>query len=897
MSLAQPPRLAERLLASRVRPEERPMVLGDLAEQFHRRCRERGPLRAATWYWSAALGLSWGLWWWMPNRTRPRARTMTMDDVKYAWRRLWKQRTASVVSIVTLAFAIGAASAAWSLISAVLLHPVQVPEPERVMQIGYRRDTPRGPQDTSGFTYPAAELVRGANVLPLAAWGSINPRKALLIDVNGEAKTRGVRFTTPNFLEVLGLRPQLGRYFSEAEDRGDAPLVAVISDRFWRREFGADSAVLNKVIRVRDEPARIVGVLPRGFRGLDVSRAPDLFLPLRVMDRVTLVENLYSDRPPLYWTHLVGRLPDGVTASQMQERLKSLTFESVGSLKGTTLVLTDIETASLSASSRADLRQFARLLGSTVALLLGIGSLTVAMLLLMRTEARGVEFAMCLALGAPRRRLAMGVVIEGAVLAVIGAALALPVSRVMFLGISGFELPGDIRVEVLDLTLDRRVLMAASMAAVLSIILVAAVAGTFGLRQNLGDVLRSHTGATPRLVRRRSRAALVTAQVAVTLVLVTGAGLFARSIGRALSLNPSFDTTRVLWGDAGVTDYGADPQRQLAFLRDFEARLSQQPSVASFGFSRSNQGIGVVRIDGEERKVSSQSSYGWSGVYIVGIDPRYLPTLELAVSAGRAFTDADRAGAPTVAIVSSSLARAIAADGRAVGHRIGPPSANPLFAEAEIVGVVPDIVRGPRGLKPQALYLPSAQYAPPVYPGSGGPGLVVRAARDAKSAERAVAETIRSLDPTIYPAPMTTIDAGILQDMAPQRFGMTVMSALGTIALLLSVLGTYVLSESAAALRRREMGIRAALGASGRRLGAILLTDTVRLVGIGLVIGFGVSWLGAGMIRSFLFQVEPLDPLVTGAVAGTIIALALLVSLRPAIATARVDLARVLRDD
>jgi putative ABC transport system permease protein len=159
-----------------------------------------------------------------------------------------------------------------------------------------------------------------------------------------------------------------------------------------------------------------------------------------------------------------------------------------------------------------------------------------------------------------------------------------------------------------------------------------------------------------------------------------------------------------------------------------------------------------------------------------------------------------------------------------------------------------------------------------------------------------VVDTIRSLDPTIYPG-MTTIDARILETMAPQRFGMTVMGALGTIALLLSVLGTYVLAESSAVLRRREMGIRAALGASGGRLGAILLTDTVRLVGLGLVIGLGVSWLGAATIRSFLFQVDPLDPFVMGGVALAIIALAMVVSLRPAIAAARVDLARVLRDD
>lgn len=896
MSPAEPPHLAERLLAWRVRPEERPMVLGDMAEEFHDRCRDRGPLRAAIWYWFAAIGLSWGFWWWRPNRTRPAARTVTMDDVKYAWRRLRKQPMAATVSIVTLAFAIGAAAAAWSLISAVLLHPVHVPEPERVVQVGYRYDTPRGPRESSGFSYPTGRLVRSAGILPLAAWGSIYPRSPLLVEVNGEAKVRSVRFATPNFLEVLGVRPQLGRFFSEADDRPDAPFVAVISDRFWRREFGSDPGVFGRVIRVRDQPTRIVGVLPRRFRGLELRIWPDLFMPLHAIDRVQLWDGLYGNKPPVEWVQLVGRLPDDITVPQIQERLNSLSLEPDGSLKKM-LVLTDIETASLSEASRADLRQFARLLGSTVALLLGIGSLTVAMLLLMRTEARGGEFAMCLALGAPRRRLALGVVIEGAMLAVAGVVLALPVSRVMFAGIGGFELPGDIRVELLDLTLNRDVLIAASLAAVLCVVVVAAVAGTFALRRDLGDVLRSHTGATPRLTRRRSRAALVTAQVAVTLVLVTGAGLFARSIERALSLNPSFDTTRVLWGEVGVNDHGADPQRQAVFLREFETRLAQQPAVGSFGFSRGNQGTGTVQIDGQERKLGSSTMATYRGMSIVGIDTRYLPTLELAVSAGRAFTTDDRAGAPAVAIVSASLAKAIAPEGSALGRRLGPPAANPLFAAAEIVGVVPDVVRGPRGLNPMTLYLPSAQYAPPVYPGSGGPSLVVRAARDTASAERAVTDTIRSLDPTIYPAPMRTIDAGILADMAPQRFGMTVMGALGAIALLLSVLGTYVLAESSAVLRRREMGIRAALGASGGQLGQILLTDTVKLVGIGLVIGLGVSWLGAETIRSFLFQVEPLDPFVTGGVAGAIVALALVVSLRPAVAAARVNLARVLRDD
>jgi ABC-type antimicrobial peptide transport system permease subunit len=184
-----------------------------------------------------------------------------------------------------------------------------------------------------------------------------------------------------------------------------------------------------------------------------------------------------------------------------------------------------------------------------------------------------------------------------------------------------------------------------------------------------------------------------------------------------------------------------------------------------------------------------------------------------------------------------------------------------------------------------------------VYPGSGGPRLVVRATGDVDAAAAAVAATIRAIDASVYPAPLKTLDARILEGLGPQQFGMTVMGALGSIALLLSVLGTFVVAESMAVLRRREMGIRAALGARGRHLRSLLLSDTLRLVGAGLVLGFALSWLGASTIRAFLFQVEPFDPLVTGGVAALIIFLALAVSLRPALAAARIDLARVLRQD
>jgi ABC-type antimicrobial peptide transport system permease subunit len=216
--------------------------------------------------------------------------------------------------------------------------------------------------------------------------------------------------------------------------------------------------------------------------------------------------------------------------------------------------------------------------------------------------------------------------------------------------------------------------------------------------------------------------------------------------------------------------------------------------------------------------------------------------------------------------------------------------------EVEIVGVVPDI-RTPGSLEPSILYLPGRQHQVMVYPGSGGPDMVIRPTGGVAAAIAAVHETVRNLDPAIRPEGLTTLDERIMQTMAPQRFGMTLMGALGTIALLLSVLGTYVIAESMAVLRRREMGIRAALGATGGQLGTILLSDTFRLVGAGLVLGFGLSWLGAETIRSFLFQVEPFDPLVTGVVSAIILTMAFAVSLRPALAAARLDLASVLRED
>jgi predicted permease len=636
---------------------------------------------------------------------------------------------------------------------------------------------------------------------------------------------------------------------------------------------------------MRDRAVTIVGVAPRAFRGLEVGRVPDLILPLHAIDQIETYPDLFGTRPVLWWITPVARLPDGMTTAQMEERLNGLQLDPDNKK---TFVLNGVETAALNATSRVTVTQFSRLLGTTVAMLLAIGSVTVGMLLVLRTDARRGELAMCLALGASRARVAAGIAFEGLLLAVAGAALSLPVSQMLFAGLGTFQLPGGIGVNQLDLTIDGRVLAGVAVAGIASVLLMALVSSAFGLRRDPGDALRSHAGATSRMTRRGSRAALVTAQVAVTLVLVTGAGLFARSVVRALSLNPGIDTSRLFEVQPPIRGYGYDAAHETAFIDALTAELTRHPTVASVGIWNAPMG-GSIRVDGQARKLPSFVSFNW-------IDDRFAPTLGLRVLSGRAFSASDRAGGQAVGIVSDDLAKLISDNGEPLGRRIDV-TIRGTAVSLDVVGVVPGL-RGPRGLTPLTLYMPFAQQPDlPRYPGSAAPSLLVRASDDASAAMTAVTAAVRALDPQVRLRPMQTFDAGVLDDMAPQRFGATVMGALGAIALLLSVFGTYVLVESMATLRRREMGIRAALGAPGGHLKMLLFSETFRLIGAGLLLGFGLSWLGAGTIRAFLFQVEPFDPLVTLSVAALIVLLAVLVTLRPALAAARVDLAQVLRDE
>jgi putative ABC transport system permease protein len=340
-----------------------------------------------------------------------------------------------------------------------------------------------------------------------------------------------------------------------------------------------------------------------------------------------------------------------------------------------------------------------------------------------------------------------------------------------------------------------------------------------------------------------------------------------------------------------LAPYGYTAPRAAQFFDDLRARLDRSPAIEAASLIRREGGMtpaGKIPINGTPRHFPSMVAY-------IAVDERYFSTIGLPILEGRDFARHDTASSPLVVIVSRSYARALAGEASPIGYRITETSSRPPQppAIAEVIGVVPDVVTNVTVTEPLVQYYSLAQRE-----ARPNGTIVMRAKSGSDPAVREAVTAIRQMDPRLDPEPlMMSIEAQLARQMGPQRLGIYVLGTLGTIALLLTMLGAYVLAESMSAGRRREFSIRAALGASRAHLGGLVLGETVRLVGIGLVAGLALAWMGATAIRAFLFRMDPLDSPTLAAVSAAILGLALIVSLKPAIDAARVDLVHTLRDE
>jgi putative ABC transport system permease protein len=816
-----------------------------------------------------------------------------MGELKLAFRRLRQRPAATMAAILALACSIGAAAATWSLLSAVLLRPLPIRDADRVFVVGQSQDVRGMPSVSESHNYPVLARVRETGAFGhVAAGGAGNG--AQLVDTDGRLVRTDVYFCTYDWFDLLGVRIPFGRTFTPQDDTPGAPPVAILSDRYWRGTFAADPQILGRLLTVAGVKVTVVGVAPPGFRGLSLSVTPDIYLPFHTVADISGPRtNFYAvtshSSSPTAWVTLVGRLARDVTSAQASDRLGGLERPPVGGRARQRFMLVPANTAALPSSARAGIVEFSRLLVATVALLLLIGCTTVGMLLLVRTDARRAEFAMCLALGASRGRLARGVALEGAIVSLGGALLALPTALWLFALVGRFQLPGRVAIDQLNLWFDSRVVVSLAASAAVATMLIAIVAGAFSFSADVADALRSRAGATPRLTRRRTRTILAAGEVAVALVLLSGAGLFARSLSAALSLNDAFDSGGIVAGSALLSGYGYTPATADRFASDLAARMRGNASIASFALMENNGGMsasGRLVINNEPRQFPTLVSF-------VSVDEHYFATMRLRLVSGRDFSESDSSSSAPVVIVSESFGRMLASGASPLGYRIRDTSSRPPAPPPvrEVVGVVPDVITTVAIDQPLVIYFPRSQTARGTFV-----QWLARANGDAPSAVREMLSAIKAIDPQVTPSPMLTLREQLGRQMSAQQFGGVVLGSLGVIAALLTALGIFVLVESTTATRLREIGIRSALGASRSQLAGLVLGEAARLVGLGLMLGLGLAWLGAGAIRSFLFRVQPLDALTLGTVAALIAGIALAVSLKPALRAARVDVTAMLRE-
>lgn len=798
------------------------------------------------------------------------------SDVRLAARRLRRQPGTAVASVLALSAGIAAATTCWTLLSTVLLHPLPVHDSDSLVIVGSRFNQ---------HGYPLYTRVGNSGVFEATAGGG-----SLEVLVGREHPEPAVAyFASHDFLDVLGVSPALGRDFTAVDDRRGAPQVAMLSHRYWQHAFGGRRDVLGAEVVVAGQPATVVGILPRQFRGLDLTELPDVYLPLHTVELSDAAGGgqgflTVDARTAVSWITVIGRLRPDTEQAQVANRLSALFPDA--SWSRTPDAVTSLNAAAVPTTAGWLTFASGLLIAVTVALVLATGCLAAGSLLVLRTEARRDELAMCLALGASKARLVRGVVAEGGLLALAGLLTALPASAWLLAGIRVFELPGGVQIDVAALSVDTSALLVAGGAALLATLAVTLLAASSVFSVGAAGGQRARAGATPRLGRIRTRMILGAAQMAVALVLLAGAALFARSIAGTLAVGPEEPVRALVTGRISLGAYGHTPEQAAAFFDALEQRLGARSAIQGLSMATafSNSQGGVTIVDGARRHLPSY-------IYYQGVDDQYFPLLGLPITSGRGFSADDREESPTVAVISASLAGLLFGTADPLGHELGP-----IFwrtTPATVVGVVPDVVTNLALRSPYVIYMPIAQT--PVTRRT----LFLRASGDPSVGIREVSSAIRAIDPSIVPPPMETVGQRVDAHARAQRFGVLVMGAVGIAAALLTALAVFVMATSLAARRRRELGIRSALGAPRAHLAFIVLRESVLVAGIGILAGAAVVWWGSALepMRAFLFQVEPFDPLSVAGAAALLMVLVLIVSLKPARAAMRQDVTRVLVEE
>jgi predicted permease len=809
------------------------------------------------------------------------------DDLKTAFRALRSSKTFTAVAVIVLTLGIGASTAIFSVVDAVVLRGLPFDEHDRLVAVGERRaPNPDFPQDPNRDP-EALSSAAPQNYIDWAARQEVFESVAAVAGGTFALREPGVESeelrgqrVTASFFDVLRAHPRLGRAFSADNETEGRHRVVVLSHGLWTRRFGADPNIIGKPLPIDGGPYEVVGVMPADFQyPIGSPRPTDLWMPYVV----PADERIRKPNTMSVYLQSVARLKPGVSIEQaganMEQIASALRNEHPAWNKDTHLGVRPLRDHIVGARTT----QWMLMLLGAVAIVLLIACANVANLLLARATSREREVGIRAAMGAGRPRLLRQLMIESLVLSTVGTVLAVVLAW-WVVGVLKNSMPDGVP-RVAAIALDLRVLGAAAALSVLTGLLFGIVPALQLSRPDLGTALKEGArGASAGGVRQRIREALVVVEVALAVILLVGAALFIGSFRALMAIDPGFDPENVLTLSLvprlEISQSNDAPERGPQLLQEIVDRIRQIPGVRDAGAITGGMPLGgsmsITRISIPGRTLAGSDS----SISIRSVTPNYHQALGMALKDGRAFERTDHRGSPPVVIINESAAKKYFSGASAVGQ-----SVNVRNAQRTIVGVVGDIYQSSLETEPRTeAYVPLAQQPQAIFA-----ELAIKTAADPYEVLPAVKAAAVETMPGVLLRNIRTMDEVIARLTAQRRLNMLLLGLFGLVGLVISAVGVYGVMAYVVAQRTREIGVRMALGATRGTVVSMVLRSATLLVTAGLIIGGVGAWFLSATAKSFLFKIDVNDPRAFAAAVGTLAIAALVASIIPARRAASVD--------
>jgi predicted permease len=794
------------------------------------------------------------------------------QDLRFGFRQLLRKPGFALIAVLSLALGIGANTAIFSLVDAVLIRPLPFHDPDRLVMVWEDATSVGFPRNTSAPANYADWRSQNQVFEDMAAirWPSYN-----LTD-EGEPENVKAQAVTANFFPLLGIKPELGRSFTQEEDQPGRNKVALISYGLWQRRFGGDPALIGKEILLDGEKNTIIGVMPPGFQFM--GKETGLWVPM-AFSREQL-----ANRGSHYLT-VVARLKSSVTLAQAQAEIAAITQRILrdNPIRGFEFGSTVIP---LREQLAGDVRPALIVLLVAVGFVLLIACANIANLLLSRGAARFREIAVRAALGAGRRRIVRQLLTESLLLAIAGGVAGILFAWLSFSFLkqlipSGMALNSVVRI-------DARIFGFTLLLSLLTGIIFGLAPALQAAQVDLNEALKQSGGRTGTGAgHRRLRSALVIIEIALALVLLVGAGLLIQTFLRLRALDIGLEAENVLTARTmlPLSKYGELPKRA-AFYQQVLERVRALPGVVSAGYTTAvpltwKGGTNSFAVEGREHRVGQdaiarQASTG------------YMETMGIKLKRGRFFDERDVAQSQPVSIINETMAHQYWPGGDALGKRFKLGNPDSQMPWVTVVGVIGDVKGMGLEAPPKAeMFFPYQQMPDAFW--NAPQDLTVRTSGAPMNIAAAVRQAVWSVDRNQPVSNIRTMEEVLAEEVAQRRIGMLLLAAFAALALLLASMGIYGVLSYAVAQRTQEIGIRMALGADRKGVLRMVLGDGMRLATAGIAIGLGVSFALTRLMAGLLFGVSASDPRTLGAVTLLLIAVALIACYVPARRAAKVD--------